>query len=213
MAMFPDKFLTALHLMVDVETTGLNPWRHRITSLGAVAFHAGPDWIAPILPGKNAFYRAISLLSPDLFSEFWDAKTEAWRKENKVDTMEMEFGDQPLLYTERALLEKFLAWVKLTKDNTNSTAVYFWAKPSHFDWNFYDQLVDRCDLRHVAEELLHRHRVVDCASITAGWGVDWKEAEAAVPMNGAKHNAYIDADWQVNVLDYCLETAKGQVGR
>lgn len=171
------------HFMLDVETTGMRPDRHAITSVAIVQFD-------PVdFHGIKHTYHG---LVPPPGREF-DAPTMKWRIDNGVPQQEKDL----------VMLSNMFAWVTelhkwLRPDNREPM---IWAKPAYFDVAFLESYIDM----YGAIKLFHYRNVRDLRSYTDGMGWNLSQIEGVVDAHGPKHNALVDCKFQIACLHHAFK--------
>jgi len=182
--------------MIDIETTGLNPYKHAITSLAAVAFTPGN--YADINHAKHDLHFKLELPAKTA----WDSDTVQWRHNHHVDTREADLDF-------KSLKEFFIGFENsLTLSDTAIPIV--WAKPTLFDIgflnNYYDEFGNEMPLPW------HWRDVVDVNSYIRGLGEEpyadslYKQARQAVSF-GQSHDALYDCKLQIALIWAALESS------
>jgi len=168
-------------VMVDIETTGLQPDRHAILQIAAVRFNAETREVDPQFFDK-------CLTMPAYRS--WDEGTRRWWSQqsptvyNSIISRAEPYAD---------IMAQFQQWYN---ENPN---IRFWAKPTHFDFMFLASYFSDCDL---ASPMNYR-TAKDMNSFIQGlYGHEEvpQDVEAGVSIDGAAHNALNDCFWQLKVL-------------
>lgn len=186
-----------VHIMIDVETTGLSPQTGRIWQLGAVALiqhneiatgnFAGTS--IPI-PSKYGFQRTInpSQLMSEPSTVEWQRKSNA---ANWTDALSInpEYGEA---YLHNAVLPDFIAWVRGWK----ATEVKFWCQGTDFDFPFLEAAFKEAGL---TPPWTYRQKY-DLRTLRNLLAPSVKEPEGTV----TQHNAFADALYQLERLDSIL---------
>lgn len=181
------------HIMVDIETTGLNPYKHAIIQIAAVKFE--PRGGHPTDGFEKCLHR--------LITRVWDADTYKWWTKDKLETLR--------LIESRAVdgynaMRAFKNWV--------GEDPVFWAKPSLFDFPFIESYFEEVGI----ESPFNFRQVNDVRSYCLGLlghEVDFSAFQKQVPFIGTPHIAMDDCLHQIDIVQHAHATAKGieQVGR
>lgn len=172
------RLLSAPNYMIDVETTGLEPDRHAITSLACVQFDITTSAL------QSYVHFAIDFSG----SRECDSETMRWRIENKVAEMEREI---PAYWHPKSALARLSEFIR--RDGI------VWAKPAKFDIAFLESYYKQYT---VFRPPWHYRNVIDLASYVTGRGVDIKPLETVCKEQGdyRLHDAYSDCLLQIAVL-------------
>lgn len=171
---FPD-------LMVDTETTGLDPDKNGLLQIAAIKFNYDTGEVGP------TFDRCLALAP----NRYWDEDTRTWwmGQNRSVFTQIVARMEDP-----QTVLRDFSAYV--LADNP-SKPTRFWAKPTHFDFPMINS-----HYRQFGMVMPFHHRFTrDLNSVVAvlGGGVDHQEM-AHISAGGQAHNALVDCVHQLRVL-------------
>lgn len=186
-------FWTANHIMIDLETTGLDDSKDSIVEIGARFF----DPRNPGDTGASFESTMLPLLSRrQLNIGYWTETPErAIRLEqfkNAGATADQAFGN-------------FNSFLTAVADNTTSgnTELYMWAKPGHFEWGFLNKYYRELGLTNP----IKYNRVVDLRSHIYGWFIPHRmtevmqaELDAILDSRQFKHQALADVDAQIDML-------------
>jgi predicted AlkP superfamily pyrophosphatase or phosphodiesterase len=168
-------------IMVDIETTGLQPDRNGILQIGAVKFNLKERTICP-----DFFDRALTMAP----FRSWDKSTMVW------------WSQQP-----RAILDDINARAEPYKDVMQAFqqwalpagSLRFWSKPTHFDYMYIASYFADCDL---VNPFSYRDATDMNSYIRGLHGTNPvpEEIEKNVTHGGAAHNALNDCFYQLKVL-------------
>lgn len=117
-------------IVVDIETTGINPYKSSIVSIGAIDFKNPSSF----------FYEECRV---------WDG-AEIIKEALKVNGFTLEQVQDPSKKSLQEIMAAFLAWTKNSSDKTIGGANVFWdhdflrasAKRYNLEWSFTRRIVD-----------------------------------------------------------------------
>ena len=168
-------------VMVDIETTGLEPDRSAILQIGAVKFNLKERTVDP-----KVFDQSLSM--PNF--RHWDMGTRHWWAQKPPSIMQdIQARSQPY----KTVMENFQQW------SLPSGSLKFWAKPTHFDFMFISSYFRDCDL---VNPFSYRD-AEDMNSFIRGRYFPEKpdsSIEKNTKIDGPAHNALNDCFWQLKVL-------------
>lgn len=173
-------------IMIDYETTGIDPSRNAIIQLAAVRF----DYETGAIDNADMFNMSLSI--PGWRS--WDLDTWHWWQKNKAILDEILSKAQP----PRDVLMAFGRWV-----NSKSAEPRMWAKPSHFEFPFLQSYYRDFEL-----PIPFGYReTIDLNSFMRGTFQDpgRRAFDQELPMIGAAHNAIYDV---IHQISYAFEIRK-----
>ncbi len=160
--------------MIDIETTGLDPFKNNITSIACIPF--------------NFEYKAWNM--PDAFIKRIPTKM----RNGEDDIATMDFRSK---YCIDEIEDKFtILGSKLDLYGYISDYEYIWAKPTTFDLAFLQKFFDGIIPWH------HRN-TRDVYTYISGFRKDPAAYCNKRPFNGTLHNPVNDALHQVNCLFEC----------
>jgi hypothetical protein len=171
-----------LDYMVDVETGGLHPDACPMIQLAIVRFS---------LEGKAIHSIFKMSLLEDLPGRRWDASTQDW------------WSSMPDVYQKivavaapsRTVMEEAVNFV--CRDGAGPYTRRFWAKPTHFDWAFFNSYLTQLGLMSP----FHFREATDVNSYIRGRGHwDGKAFWANVAPVGDAHDALNDCLYQIRGL-------------
>ena len=168
-------------VMIDIETTGLQPDRNAILQIGAVKFNLETRDVSP------EFFD-MSLTMPGF--RHWDMGTRQWWSQQPASVYN---GIVARAKPYKEVMEELQQWVITTPN------LRFWSKPTHFDFMFLSSYFSDCDLANP----LNYRTAKDMNSFIQGlYGHDPvpEEIEKGVGQDGAAHNALNDCFYQMKVL-------------
>lgn len=173
------RLLAAPNYMIDIETTGLKPHRHAITSVACVQFD--------ITTGALMNFVHFAVDRPEGSREC-DELTMKWRMENKVAEMEREI---PAYCHPKSALARLSGFIH--PDGI------VWAKPVKFDIAFLESYYEQFAAFNPP---WHYRNVMDLGSYVTGRGLDIKPLETVCKEQGdyQLHDAYSDCLLQIAVL-------------
>ena len=173
-------------IMIDTETTGLNPAYNGLMQLAGVKFNPETQEVSP-----DVFNEALALAP----NRFWDESTrEWWRKIPDVYQSIIERAREPQI-----VLKEFTTWV-----NKDGVPYRFWAKPTTFDWAFLDSYYQQFGMKIP----FHYRTVRDMNSYIAGLHRSPEHVDIQVPFEGKEHDALWDCFHQIQVLFKAMELTK-----
>lgn len=168
------------HVMVDLETLGVNPGSV-IISIGAVEFEPGEEL-------SNEFYRSIDIESCEEVGLEIEADTLSWWMEQDEDVQDVLTGGEDL----RTVLEEFNSYY--------DGADWIWANSPSFDCEMLKAAYDATDLQ-VPWEFRDERCFRTIRSIP---GAVWVKRE------GDHHNALDDAKYQAMKTKQTLERLRNR---
>lgn len=171
-------------MMVDIETTGLQPDRNAVIQIGAVKFNLEKRTVCP------QTYKASLTIPP---YRHWNQGTAAWWAGQPKEIMnEIITNQRP--YAE--VLEEFQQW---------SLGGYrFWSKPSHFDFMFLASSFEDAGLANPFSYRVATDMNSFILGLYGGNEVP-PEIEANVSVDGPAHDALNDCWYQLKTLFAHLE--------
>lgn len=176
------------HIMIDVETTGLNPQKNGILQIGAVKFKPeGWDEGGP----KDYFLNVCLSLA---IGREWDPETRRWWQDHQ----------EVLTDIQKKAIDPYNAMRQL-KEFVGEEPV-FWAKPTIFDYPFIESYFEQAGI----VSPFNFRRVIDVRSYCAGLighDEDFSQFQSTVIFGGRKHYAVDDCIHQIKVVQraYFLE--------
>ena len=173
-------------IMVDLETTGVQPEHTNILQIAAVRFNLKEGTVDP-----NVFDMCL-YPSPN---RFWDEGTRSWWQD-KAEILE---GIYARMVPAKFVLEKLSAWV-------GPDPVTLWAKPSSFELPFLQSYYRE----HELVCPFHYRRVMDQNTfIKARHYPDAPpNYEYDIPFEGTVHSALDDVWHQISVVAACWEATR-----
>jgi DNA polymerase III alpha subunit (gram-positive type) len=172
------------HIMVDCETTGVDPARAGVIQLSAMKFDLENLVTGAYFDGCPAPLR----------TRRWEEGTRKfWRVDNKEVFADIVGRQQPA----RAV---FQAFADFCCKDAPFGGYTFVAKPLKFDWPMIESQMLELDI----EFPFAHHNYLDMHSYIAGLrgaiGRTTIEDEVPFPANGKKHNSLHDVAWQIDCL-------------
>lgn len=179
------------HYMVDLETTGLNPGVHGIREIGIVQFEYEPCRMNAIRHWRSALR-----ISPN---RFWDKGVRTWLERNPerlaaADALEVEAASHAVWWNPLGLLNDWLKQDGRTAGEENCR--YFWAKPSSFDWPFFQFHYEEAG---ITVPFSYR-RIIDLRSWMEGYNAVHPDIAITIHLPSGPHSALEDAQHQVRLL-------------
>ena len=169
-------------VMVDIETTGLDPSHSAIIQIAAIRFSYDTQEIGP------AFVGCLEIPS----NRFWDEGTRSWWVDDKWDVLE------PIMKAARnpaEVWQEFAQWCHQTSPALTDNRL--WAKPISFEWPFLQSYGRQFD----TPLPFHYRNAVDLNSFTRGMqnapGQKPIDYQFDIPFTGTVHNALDDVGHQI----------------
>lgn len=164
-------------VMVDIETTGVQPDKNAIIQIAAVKFNLSKGTISP------DFFN-MSLEIPR--GRYWDEGTRRW------------WSDKPTVYADivsraqdpKAVMEAFLEWARPHQ------SLRFWSKPTHFDYMFVSSYFSDYDMPNP----FSYRDATDLNSYLRGLYAPFAVDKLDIPFDGDAHNALDDTIYQIKML-------------
>lgn len=168
-------------VMVDVETTGLNPVDNGMIQIAAVKFNLKERTI----DSSSMFDRCLTVPP----RRYWDEGTRQWWSQQKRSVLEDIYSrmEEP-----KVVMQDFANWVGYTPDEPTR----FWAKPIHFDWHFVASYLSDLEI----PTPFHFRYACDANSYIRGLAGDPAVESFKVDFQGDAHNALYDVINQINML-------------
>lgn len=178
-------------VMVDIETTSLDPHHGAILQIAAVKFNLKELTIN----ADDVFYKSLAIPH----NRFWSADTLAWWQKDKLDILTDIYSRQQPPETVMEELEKFSFPIQ---------SLRFWSKPSHFDFTYIDSYFKQFNI----PSMFSYRRARDMNSFIAGLyqGEEVPPFEKELAMQGKAHNALDDALFQIKVLFAHVENVRSK---
>lgn len=180
-----DHILNAVHIVLDLETAGLNPGCP-VLQIGAILSVEGEI--------VDQYYAGISLVSNQQFGLVTEQDTLDWWDKQDKELYAKVFGSTDDLV---AVLHDFIHWIDSARDLYNDGQIYLWSKPARFDFPILETAYSTVGLKHPWN---HRE-VMDLRTIFKLYANEIPEA----PFLGTKHDALADALHQALHLNKLLE--------
>jgi DNA polymerase III alpha subunit (gram-positive type) len=183
------------YFMIDIETTGVIPHKHYVTSVGVAHFHMDET-------GARVLNTHTFALQPDRTSRIKDPDTMAWRAKNDVGEHERLIEKQ---YPWSQLLTALVGlnnWMKDQVQGAKDIRVY--AHHCAFDFGFLDSLYGEVNFGPYWRFWQVRD---DETFVEAKCGKNFKEVAKSVKFDGHAHTAVDDAVFQVQVMDAAIKAS------
>lgn len=174
------------NVMVDIETTGLNPEHSAILQLAGVKF----DLETKQIDAGNMFCQ--SMLIPP--GRFWDEGTRTWwGKQNPevYQTIRNNMRDPAVV------MREFADWCM----QGNAGDLHFWAKPITFDYVFVDSYFKQFEVGNP----FHYRNVIDLQSFLRGMKRRTQFVATTAVLEGDAHNALHDSIHQIDIVFHAME--------
>lgn len=168
-------------IMVDIETTGIDPVHSHMIQLAAVRFNIETKEIDT----GNMFDMSLMMMSAH---RFWDEGTRAWWGRQKAGLLDsiLDRGQDPL-----TVLHAFSNWVAATPSDR---PVRLFAKPISFEWPFIQSYMRE----YGVEFPIAYWNCIDLNSYIYGRGhPDRKKFWDKIEFEGDAHNALHDVIHQI----------------
>lgn len=177
-------------IIVDVETTGIDPRRHAIVSVGALEFE-NPE---------NTFYAECQIFESAEITQ--EALTI-----NGFTEAEITDSKKP---TQAVTLQKFLLWTRGCEERTlaghnvhfDLYFLKFSALREELDWDIADRIIDTHSL--VYQHLVSSGKQPPAKNNRSGINSLFVQDYVGLPGQSAPHNALTDARWTAEAISRLL---------
>lgn len=175
-------------VMVDIETTGLDPAHSHILQIAAVRF----DLKSQRFDVTDTYNRCLLPVAP---GRYWDEGTRQWWNSQKEEVLSdiMFRGEDPAL-----VMKDFATWVGRTDCNG---PLQFWSKPISFDYPFIQSYGRQFNVNVP----FHYRHAKDLNTFIYAQGHNIDEFWRTVDPIGEAHNALSDVLWQIIGLFKSME--------
>jgi len=171
-------------VMVDVETTGVDPHFNGIIQLSAIKFNYETEEIG------GAFDKCPMLLP----QRWWDESTrEFWMQKNRAVYTDIVMRQEPA----GPVFAAFKEWMH---DGEPDKGFRFWAKPTMFDWGFVVSHMNQLGLPMPCHYRYARDLNTFLAALNNSAEHRSVEDQVPFPEGGQEHNALHDCAWQIDQL-------------
>lgn len=184
---FPD-------IMVDVETTGLDPGHAAMIQLSAVRFNLKERTV----DAGSMFDRCLAVPP----GRFWDEGTREWWGQQKPHILNdiMFRAEDP-----RTVMQAFSDWI-----GRDVPDIRFWAKPTTFDYAFVQSYFNQFGVLNP----FNFRFATDVNSFIRGMAFDSSVATYKIDFQGDAHNALFDVLHQIQMVfeaeDFYHEAARSR---
>lgn len=167
-------------IMIDIETTGLQPDRSAILQIAAVKFNLKTREVS-----NNFFNRMLKMPK----HRHWDQATLQWWNKDKRELLQtiMAKGEEPTLVFED--LTNFAR-------GPGNTFPIFWSKPTHFDFMFLSSYYHDVDM---INPFCYRS-ANDMNTFIRSQYYPEPVPDLKIPFEGTAHHALFDCINQIKVL-------------
>lgn len=174
-------------IMIDIETTGLQPDRNAILQIGAVKFNLQERTVCP-----GFFNESLSMPA----FRHWDRGTlEWWAKQPPEVYTNIVRRQRPF----KDVMQEFQQWTLPSKALNPKNGYRFWSKPTHFDYMFISSYFADCDLVNTFSYRDATDMNSYIRGLYAPQPVDMN-FEKSIKHGGAAHDALNDIFYQLKVL-------------
>ena len=174
-------------IMVDLETTDINPQKGAILQIAAVKFNLDTNEVSP-----HFFDRCLKIPH----SRRWSESTNAWWHNDKTEILQ-------------DICNRSEPWQQVIQDFADYCypvdSLRFWSKPSHFDYQFLQCYFEDAELAFP----FRHYRAMDLRSFINGLHYPEKVPNVNVPFDGPAHNAIWDTLHQLKLLLHHTHELKG----
>lgn len=181
-----------LHIMVDVETTGLLAARNTVIQIGAKAFI--PGWT----PDKNAPYFEANCYSD---TDFWDPSTKDWWEGDPKRNAILQ-GIKAYSSPKQLVCEAFKEWVSKVQQEAlgRFEVANFWCKHLQFDWPFLDTMFWQQNRLFP----FHYRNAWDMPTLLNEWAPEW-DGKGLERNAAEEHSALADCEYQIRQMHHAYE--------
>lgn len=173
-------------VMIDLETTGVDPSHNAMIQLAAVRFNLDSRDIDPVMFDQCLFMPK---------NRFWHEDTREWWSKQDQSIIEKIWQN---MRDPRQVLSEFVHWVQRDLDGT--TPMLF-AKPISFEWPFLQSYL----AEYGVASPFHYSDCKDLRSIT--WALGFQNLDRELEFSGRAHDAIHDVLFQIQVLFEALDRA------
>ncbi len=171
-------------VMVDIETTGVQPNRTAMIQLAAVRFNLAEQTV----DSSDMFNKALFIPN----TRFWQESTRDWWTQQKPTILNEIYMkmEEPAV-----VMQEFSDWA--LNGGNSEEPLRFWAKPTSFDFSFVQSYLDDYGIYNP----FHFRYATDMNSFIRGLANDSSVATFANPdFQGDAHNAIFDVINQIDTV-------------
>lgn len=179
-------------VMIDIETTGLNPDRNAMIQLAGVKFNLATGEVS-----QDFFFQSMEIPP----HRFWDEGTRQWWYETtgKRDVLINQI--YPRMRDPREVMTEFCQWAMADGQ------LAFWSKPTHFDWPFIQSYCKDYNMSMP----FHYRMANDMNTFIRARYFPEERPVLDIPFQGSEHNALFDCLHQIQELFAHYQNSRTQI--